>query len=348
MTDPVFFEPARRLTVEEAAQAVGAVLADAALGGIVIQSVAPVFDAVPGSICFVEGKANAQQISSTRASAVICKAEFAPLARPGVAVLIAERPQAAFAAVVAMLLPGSIGPSGATGEAGIAPGAHVAATATIEAGATVEAGAVIGAGAAVGSGTVICANAVIGANCQVGRDCHIGPNASVLHALIGNRVTIHGGVRIGQDGFGFFAGPTGPAKMPQVGRVVVQDDVEIGANSTIDRGALGDTVIGETTKIDNMVHIAHNVRVGRGCLIAGQCGISGSVTIGNYVMLGGRVGIKDHVSIGDGAQIAAGSGLMFDVPAGTKWAGSPAFPVREHFRQVATLKALAADRSRKG
>jgi UDP-3-O-[3-hydroxymyristoyl] glucosamine N-acyltransferase len=126
--------------------------------------------------------------------------------------------------------------------------------------------------------------------------------------------------------------------------VVIQDDVEIGANTTVDRGAMADTVIGEGTKVDNLVQIAHNVRIGRGCIIAGHCGLSGSVVLGDFVMLGGRVGLADHITIGAGAQIAAGSGLMDDVPPGQRWAGLPAVPIRDHFRQVSMLRSLAKNR----
>jgi UDP-3-O-[3-hydroxymyristoyl] glucosamine N-acyltransferase len=134
--------------------------------------------------------------------------------------------------------------------------------------------------------------------------------------------------------------------MPQVGRVVIKDDVDIGAKSTDDRGAMSDTVIGEGTKIDNLVQIGHNVRIGRGCIIAGHCGLSGSVTLGDFVMLGGRVGIADHISIGAGAQVAASSGLMHDIPAGERWAGLPAQPTREFFRELSLIRSLA--RGRKG
>jgi UDP-3-O-[3-hydroxymyristoyl] glucosamine N-acyltransferase len=136
--------------------------------------------------------------------------------------------------------------------------------------------------------------------------------------------------------------------MPQIGRVVIQDDVEIGSGTTVDRGAMADTVIGEGTKIDNLVQIAHNVRIGRHCAIAAQTGISGSVTIGDGVLLGGRVGVVDHASIGDGAQLGAGSGVMRDVPPGARWAGYPAKPAIEHFREIATLVALSSERRKKG
>ena len=159
---------------------------------------------------------------------------------------------------------------------------------------------------------------------------------------------IHAGAKIGQDGFGFVAGASGPERIPQIGRVVIQDNVEIGANSTVDRGAMADTVIGENSKIDNLVQIGHNVRIGRNCLIAALSGISGSVTVGDNVVMGGGVGIADHITIGAGAQLAAGSGFMNNVPAGEVWGGYPAEPMATMLRSIATLRKLTAERSKRG
>ena len=182
---------------------------------------------------------------------------------------------------------------------------------------------------------------MIGPGVTIGRNCVIGAGASVLCALIGDRVIIHPGARIGQDGFGYLPSPRGHQKIPQARRVIIQDDVEIGANSTIDRGSTRDTVVGEGTKIDNLVQIAHNVSIGRHCLIAGQVGISGSSQVGDFVMMGGQVGLADHVTVGAGAMLGAQSGYMHDVPAGSRWLGSPALPARDFFRGVAALRRLA-------
>jgi len=208
-----------------------------------------------------------------------------------------------------------------------------------------ETGAVVGPEAEIGGGTVICAGAVIGPRVRIGRNSAIGPGASVIHALVGNNVIIHAGARIGSDGFGYQPSPRGHLKVPQLGRVVIQDDVEIGANTTVDRGALSDTVVGEGSKIDNLVQIAHNVVIGRHCIVVSQTGISGSTQLGDFVMLGGQVGVVGHVTIGTGAQIAASSNVKGDVPPGVRWGGSPAKPVREWFREVATLRRLAARRA---
>jgi UDP-3-O-[3-hydroxymyristoyl] glucosamine N-acyltransferase len=188
---------------------------------------------------------------------------------------------------------------------------------------------------------VIGPTAVVGPNVRIGRDCAIGAGVSLIHALVGDRVIIHPGCRIGQDGFGFVMGAEGHQKVPQLRRVIIQDDVEIGAGTTIDRGGTRDTVIGEGTKIDNLVQIGHNVSIGRHCVIVAQTGISGSVTLQDFVVLGARVGVNNHLTIGEGAQIAAVSVVHGDVPPGAKWGGTPAKPARIWFREMKLIERLA-------
>jgi len=214
-------------------------------------------------------------------------------------------------------------------------------TARIESGVIIDPGAVIGPRAEIGAGTVIGPTALIGPGVRIGRDCVIGAGATLVHTLIGDRVIIHACTRVGQDGFGYVPGAAGHGKVPQVGRVIIMDGVEIGANATIDRGAIRDTVIGEGTKIDNLVQIAHNVEIGRHCVLAAHTGISGSCTIGDYVMMGGRVGLADNITVGSGAMIGAAAGVMTDVPAGEKWVGTPAMPMKEFFKGVAALRKIA-------
>ena len=348
MTDTVFFRPARRYSASEMAELTGARLVNPAYGGTVITGIAPASIGGEGTLVFVEGKRNVGLVVGLRAAAVLCTEDVADMVPSDIAVLVTPKPQQAFALAGRTLYPQSNRPGPLTGVEGISPQAFVADSATVEDGATIEAGAVVGAGAEVGSGTVIAPGAIIGENTRIGRDGYVGPGASVLSALVGDRVLIHPGVRIGQDGFGFVGGLRGLEKMPQIGRVVIQDDVEIGANTTIDRGAMSDTVIGEGTKIDNLVQIAHNVRIGRHCAIAAQCGLSGSVTLGDFVMLGGSVGIVDHVTVGTGVQLAARSGVMHDIPAGERWGGAPAQPMRDFFREVNAIRNLVKSKGRKG
>lgn len=344
MTDPVFFEPSRKFTAADIATLTGADLRTPEYAANEVVALASADRGGEGTLIFVEGKRNSGKMAGISSSVLLCTDDVAASAASGTAVLVSRRPQQDFATVGRLLFPAAARPQPVTGESGISTGAHIHPSAQLEADVTVEPGAVIGANVAIGSGSIIAPGAVIGANCRIGRDTYIGPGATIIHALLGNRVIIHSGVQIGQDGFGFVGGATGPEKMPQLGRVIIQDDVEIGANSTIDRGALSDTIIGEATKIDNLVQIAHNVRIGRACLIAALCGISGSVTMGDGVMMGGSVGLADHISIGSGAQIAARSGVMNDIPAGERWAGAPARPIKDFFREVAAIRKLTSDR----
>ncbi len=212
---------------------------------------------------------------------------------------------------------------------------------TIGAGASIHPTAVIAAGARIGAGAAIGPFAAIGPGVVIGSHTRVGAGACIVCALIGADVLVKAGARIGQSGFGFVPGPEGLVPMPQLGRTIVGDGAEIGANACIDRGALGDTVIEAGAKIDNLVQVAHNVRIGTNSVLAAQAGVSGSTTIGKGAMLGGKAGLADHLTVGDGAQIAAAAGVMHDIPAGERWGGLPARPMRQWFRETATLAKLA-------
>ncbi len=306
-----------------------------------IGNIAPLDTARASDISFLDNKKYLGQLAVTRAGACLLKPHFEDAAPDTLAVLVTAEPYRAFVAVARALFPAALRPSSLFGTSGRAAGAHVHSSARIEAGVTIDPLALIGPGAEIGAGTLIAAGAVIGPGVAIGRDCAIGAGATVLYALIGDRVIIHPGARIGQDGFGYLPGPQGHQKIPQSRRVIIQDDVEIGANATIDRGSTRDTIIGEGTKIDNLVQIAHNVSIGRHCLIASQTGISGSVKVGDFVMMGGQAGVADHITIGDGAVLGARSGFISNVPAGARWVGYPAQHAPEWWRGVATLRRLA-------
>jgi len=343
MAEPLFFKSRTSMTIGEIATLTGAQHGGAIALDRVISNIAALDTATAHDLTFLDSPRYAGQLARSRAGACLVAPRFAEQAPPHLAVLTVEEPYRAFVAVARALFPDSLRPSSLFGAAGVASGAHVHESARLENGVVVDPGAVVGPGAEIGTGTLIAANAAIGPGVRIGRHCSIGAHSSIVHALIGDRVIIHAGARIGQDGFGYAMGPSGHLKVPQIGRVIVQDDVEIGAGSAIDRGANRDTVIGEGTKIDNLVQIGHNVVIGRHCMIVAQSGISGSATLEDFVVLGARVGVNNHVTLGEGAQIAALSIIHRDVPPGGRWGGAfPAKPQKLWYRELRALTRLAA------
>lgn len=323
---------------------------DEQTAGRCVATLAPAVEPVAGSLVFIDGAHDLALDPLAVCAAVIARHALAERLPQGPVPLAAERPRHAFQDIARALFPDSIGdaPTISAPEAArrTPAGATVSAGARLEDGVVLEPGAVVGDGVEIGAGTIVGANAVIARGCKIGRNCRIGAGASIQYALVGDRVRILPGAAVGQDGFGYIPRADGLRKMPQLGRVIVQDDVEIGAGTAVDRGTLGDTVIGQGAKIDNLVQIAHNVRIGMHTVIAGHCGISGSVTIGSQCMIGGAVGIADQLTIGDRVQIAGRAGVMDDIPSGQRWAGSPAQPAKQALREVLALRQLANDRKR--
>lgn len=339
MSDPVFFPPVEPVSLEKIAEWAEAELIRGAPERL-IAGVGPIEDADEGVLVFFDNTAYLDKLSETRAGACIIARKHVDKVPEGVAVLVSNDAYRSWAKVLAQLYPDAMVPKPA-GFQGISDRASIDPSAVLEEGVAVGSGVVIGAGAQIGSGTAILPNAVIGPGCTIGRDCVIGANSTLQHAILGDRVYLHPGVCIGQDGFGYAMGAGGHLKVPQVGRVVIQDNVEIGANTTIDRGANRDTIVGEGTKIDNQVQIGHNVIIGRHCVLVSQVGLSGSCTLEDFVAIGGQTGVRGHVRIGMGAQIAAVSVVGEDVPVGGRYGGTPAKPVKQWFREMAALRKLA-------
>ncbi|WP_029073479.1 UDP-3-O-(3-hydroxymyristoyl)glucosamine N-acyltransferase [Kaistia adipata] len=347
MADPVFFAPSGPISLDDIVALTGARIANGIEGSRIVTGVAPLDQARSSDLTFIDNPRYLPLLADTQAAACFCSPKQVASVPAGVAALETAKPYEAYVAVQVKLYPTSLRPALVHGS-GIAAGAHVHASARLEAGVTVEPGAVIGAGAEIGSGTVIGPTAVIGANVRIGRDCSISAGATVANALIGNRVILHPGVRVGQDGFGYLMSGKGHSKVPQIGRVVIQDDVEIGANTTIDRGANRDTVIGEGTKIDNQVQVGHNVVIGRHCVIVSMVALAGSATLGDFVVLGGQVGVNGHVTIGSGAQVAATSSVKDDLAPGGRYGGAPARNIKEWFREEVALRRLAQREAKTG
>ncbi|MFM9940641.1 MAG: UDP-3-O-(3-hydroxymyristoyl)glucosamine N-acyltransferase [Hyphomicrobiaceae bacterium] len=339
MEHPGFFERAGPFAIGELARQVEAELAPGADPATLISDVKALSDATAAHVSFIDNRKYLDALATTVAGACLVAPTLVARVPEHTAKLVTKAPYRSFAKALAVFYPEAMRPKAAqfAGEHG---GRHVHDSARVEDGVIIEPGAVIGREAQIGRGTVVAAGALIGYRVTIGRDCYIGPGATLTHALVGDRVIVHSGVRVGQDGFGFAMGAQGHLKVPQIGRVIIQDNVEIGANTAIDRGALKDTMIGEGTKIDNLVQIGHNVVIGRHCVIVGQVGIAGSAELGDFVVMGGHSGVVGHVKVGSGAQIAGAAHVTDDVPAGARMAGTPAIPFKEFARSIVAFRQL--------
>ncbi|MEM0906702.1 MAG: UDP-3-O-(3-hydroxymyristoyl)glucosamine N-acyltransferase [Pseudomonadota bacterium] len=326
-----FFPPAEPQTLGALADQVGAQVADEHRGTIVSDA-QPLETAGPEHISFLRDGKSLSAAQESKAGAIFCSERFASKLGPHVIAVITPYPGNAYGLAGGLFHPTAMRPRPLTARSGgeIAPTAYLDDGSSLEANVIVEPFAVIGRDVEIGRGSIIGAHAVIGPGCTIGRNTTIGAGAKLQCTQVGDRVIIHPGAAIGQDGFGLSRSPAGYVKIPQTRAVIIQDDVEIGANTTIDRGASRDTVIGKGTKIDNLVQVAHNVVIGCHCVVVGCTGIGGSVTMGDNVTVGGMVGLRDGITIGDGAEIAGMAAVGENVPAGTQYAGYPATEARKY------------------
>jgi UDP-3-O-[3-hydroxymyristoyl] glucosamine N-acyltransferase len=336
MTDPRFFHRSGPFPLGEIARRIGAELQDSAAASVMIHDVSALETAGTGDLSVFSDARYRSAFVENHASAVLTRRDLVGGAPNGTSLVFAADPRLAFARAGHLFYPAPALDPSIDRSARVDPGA------TIGTGSQIDSGAVIGPGAATGQRCHISAHAVLGAGVVLGDDCRIGANTVISHALIGARVKIAPNATIGSEGFGFVPDPKGLLRMLQLGRVLIEDDVEIGANTTIDRGAINDTVIGAGTVVDNLVQIGHNVRIGRRCVLCSQVGIGGSTTVGDGVMIGGQAGIADHLRIGDRVRIAAASGIIRDIEDGQAVGGIPAMPLRQWHRQTAGLARLFA------
>lgn len=335
MADTRFFHKNSAMSLGELAVIAEAKLSNEAFASKMIQDVADLKNAGPEDISWAFIPSVRDDLKNTKAGAVIVPEKFLDYVPAETVALISKDPHRSYGLVAMAFYPRRI-------DGGISDKAIIDPSARLGADCEVAPGAVIGPNVQLGARCKIGANAVIEEGVEMGDECTVGANATVSHCIAGHKVYIYPGAQIGQDGFGFAMSPEkGPTKVPQLGRVMIGNDVEIGACSTVDRGAMGDTVIGDGTRIDNLVMVAHNVKLGRCCVMVSQVGIAGSCEFGDFVVAAGQAGFAGHLKIGTGAQIGAKAGLMADVPAGAVLMGAPAVPRLDFMRQVLALQNLA-------
>ena len=321
-------------TVSELAALVGGQFASGEGGSVRIAGAAAISEAVEGEITFFGNPRYLPQLKVSRASAVLVPADFSEVVPP-IAIRVSNA-SLAFAQLLEKFAPPAI-----RFAPGIHPSAVIAPDAVIGEGVSIQPFVVVEPGVRIGPGTLIGAHGYVGHDVSIGDDCEVAPRVTIgARCVLGDRVIIHSGTVLGSDGFGFELEAGRHVKIPQIGVVEIRDDVEIGANVTIDRARFGRTIIGEGTKIDNLVQIAHNVTVGKHCLLVSQSGVSGSTKLGNYVTLAGQVGVVGHIEIGDHTTVAAQSGVSKTLGAQQVVFGSPALPMRESKERLAYLGRL--------
>ncbi len=340
MADTRFFKKKSNFSVRDIAEHSGCIISNDNKADVLVEDVAPLNTAKLNDISFLDNVKYKDDFLNTHAGACFVTPEVAALAPKHTVCLISNTPYKAYALTAQLFYPTKLI------DGAVEDSARIHNTVNVPNSVYIGHNVVIGRAVSIGENCYIGHNTVIEDGVSIGSDCVIDGNATISHALIGDYVRIYPGVRIGQDGFGFAIDPAGHVKVPQLGRVIIQDHVEIGANTTIDRGAGPDTVIGQGTWIDNLVQIGHNVCIGKGCVIVSQVGIAGSAKISDYVAIGGQAGIAGHLNIGVGARIGAQSGIMSDIPAGQEYLGSPAFPKSQFLRQVAALNRLIKNKKK--
>jgi UDP-3-O-[3-hydroxymyristoyl] glucosamine N-acyltransferase len=333
MADSRFFLKKESIDLKDIASMIGASSLE---GNLLVQDVCSMEEMRPDCISFIKHKKYLDILEGNKSTAFIVQDSLRDLINPRSNILFSKNPEVDFVRVTRAFYETPFLRMGYEDEKGL----HVSPTVQLGKNVQIMKGAVIGAGAEIGDNTWIGPNAVIGPHVVIGKDSEIHGGASIMCALMGHSVVVHPNAVIGSAGFGFIPTETGMLDIPQIGRVIVGDDVHIGASCAIDRGGLKDTVIGSHSRLDNLVQIGHNVRIGRGCVIVSQVGIAGSTEIGDFSMIGGQVGIADHLKIGKGVKLAAKSGVMRDIEDGAVMGGSPALPIKQWHRTNIALAKL--------